>query len=325
MRTSLDGLRRGTRDVPQRAGERRARRPAAVDLRAPAVGPLLPRAHGRQLVPARVPVRSRRSSRRRAAADAAQHHRAALRPVRPRLLAAGLLSRRADRADGARRRSRSSTVVVGRIWCGWLCPQTIFLEMLFRKIEYLIDGSARAAAAPRPRAVDAPIACCAPAVKHAIFFALSFVIANVFLAYIIGADALRTIVTDPPRSTSPACRDHDLQLRVLRRLRAIPRAGVRAGLPVRAGDVGAASIAHTITVTYDSRPRRAARASLAAAVAVGAAAPRRLHRLPPVRHGLPDRHRHPQRHPARVRQLHGLHRRLRRRDDAADRPRGLIR
>ena len=32
------------------------------------------------------------------------------------------------------------TVVYGRIWCGWACPQTIFMEMLFRKIEYWIEG-----------------------------------------------------------------------------------------------------------------------------------------------------------------------------------------
>ena len=35
-----------------------------------------------------------------------------------------------------------STVVVGRIWCGWLCPQTIFMEMVFRRLEYFIEGSA---------------------------------------------------------------------------------------------------------------------------------------------------------------------------------------
>ena len=34
------------------------------------------------------------------------------------------------------------TVVFGRIWCGWLCPQTIFMEMVLRRIEYWIDGSA---------------------------------------------------------------------------------------------------------------------------------------------------------------------------------------
>jgi polyferredoxin len=32
------------------------------------------------------------------------------------------------------------TVVFGRIFCGWLCPQTLFMEMVFRKIEYLIEG-----------------------------------------------------------------------------------------------------------------------------------------------------------------------------------------
>jgi len=32
------------------------------------------------------------------------------------------------------------TVLFGRVWCGWACPQTIFMEMLFRKIEYLIEG-----------------------------------------------------------------------------------------------------------------------------------------------------------------------------------------
>jgi cytochrome c oxidase accessory protein FixG len=91
-----------------------------------------------------------------------------------------------------------STALVGRVWCGWLCPQTIFMEMLFRRLEFLIEGSAeqqvRFARGPwtRQRAVRA-------AVKHAVFFALSFVIANVFLAWIIGAPQLVDIVTDAPR------------------------------------------------------------------------------------------------------------------------------
>src|SRR5688572_5550708 len=34
------------------------------------------------------------------------------------------------------------TVVFGRVWCGWLCPQTLFMEMVFRKIEYWIEGDA---------------------------------------------------------------------------------------------------------------------------------------------------------------------------------------
>jgi len=90
-----------------------------------------------------------------------------------------------------------STVVFGRIWCGWLCPQTIFMEMLFRKLEYLIEGSAEQQLR-RDRGPWSRDKMWRRGVKHAIFFGLSFVIANVFLAWIIGAPALRAIVTDPP-------------------------------------------------------------------------------------------------------------------------------
>jgi cytochrome c oxidase accessory protein FixG len=89
------------------------------------------------------------------------------------------------------------TAAIGRVWCGWLCPQTIFLEMLFRKIEFAIEGSAEQQLR-RNRAPLTPDTAWRKGLKHAIFFALSFGIANVFLAYIIGADALWAIVTDPP-------------------------------------------------------------------------------------------------------------------------------
>ena len=90
-----------------------------------------------------------------------------------------------------------STTAFGRIWCGWLCPQTVFMEMLFRKIEYAIEGSA-AQQLRRDRAAPTVRVWVTRALKHTIFFALSFLIANVFLSYIIGSDALWKIVTDPP-------------------------------------------------------------------------------------------------------------------------------
>ncbi len=90
-----------------------------------------------------------------------------------------------------------STVVFGRIWCGWLCPQTVFMEMLFRKIEYIIEGSAEQQLR-RDRGPWSRDKMWRRGVKHVIFFALSFVIANVFLAWIIGAPALQAIVTDSP-------------------------------------------------------------------------------------------------------------------------------
>ena len=89
------------------------------------------------------------------------------------------------------------TSVFGRVWCGWACPQTIFMEMVFRKIEYWIEGDAayqkQLAAAPWTMSKIRK-----KTVKHSLFLLLSFLIANTFLAYIIGTDALGLLVTDGP-------------------------------------------------------------------------------------------------------------------------------
>lgn len=89
------------------------------------------------------------------------------------------------------------TVVYGRIFCGWICPQTIFMEMVFRKIEYWIEGDAH-----KQRALDKQSwngeKIFKKSFKQIIFFSLSFIISNTFLAYIIGIDALFEIITDPP-------------------------------------------------------------------------------------------------------------------------------
>jgi len=89
------------------------------------------------------------------------------------------------------------TAVYGRLFCGWICPQTIFMEMVFRKIEYLIEGNARRQRTLRLQPWNAE-KLFKKGLKHAIFFGFSFVIGNLFLAYIIGVDELLTIVTDPP-------------------------------------------------------------------------------------------------------------------------------
>lgn len=89
------------------------------------------------------------------------------------------------------------TVVFGRIFCGWACPQTIFMEMVFRKIEYWIEGDAK-----DQRKLDA-----APwnstkifkkGLKNFIFYLISFIISHVFLAYIISTDKVLSIVSQPP-------------------------------------------------------------------------------------------------------------------------------
>jgi cytochrome c oxidase accessory protein FixG len=89
------------------------------------------------------------------------------------------------------------TAAFGRLWCGWACPQTVMMEMVFRKIEYAIEGDAH-----QQRALNA-----APwdvkkigkkVIKQVVFYALSFLVGNVLLGYIIGWQSLYQIITDPP-------------------------------------------------------------------------------------------------------------------------------
>ncbi|MBK9254330.1 MAG: cytochrome c oxidase accessory protein CcoG [Saprospiraceae bacterium] len=88
------------------------------------------------------------------------------------------------------------TVVFGRLFCGWVCPQTIFMEMVFRKIEYWIEGDANA-----QRKLDNQEwnqkKIFKKAGKHLIFFGISILIANTFLAYIIGLDEVILIISEP--------------------------------------------------------------------------------------------------------------------------------
>ncbi len=88
------------------------------------------------------------------------------------------------------------TVVFGRLFCGWACPQTIFMEMVFRKIEYWIEGDA-AAQRKLNAAPWSPGKFLRKALKQGIFYAISFIIGNTFLAYIIGSEALLQIISAP--------------------------------------------------------------------------------------------------------------------------------
>jgi cytochrome c oxidase accessory protein FixG len=89
------------------------------------------------------------------------------------------------------------TAVFGRLWCGWACPQTIFMEMVFRRVEYWIEGDR----AKQIRLNSSPWnwnKMWRKTLKHGVFFGMAFLISNLFLAYIIGKDELFTIITDPP-------------------------------------------------------------------------------------------------------------------------------
>ena len=88
------------------------------------------------------------------------------------------------------------TAAFGRLFCGWVCPQTIFMEMLFRKIEYFIEGDA----AKQRILKNAPWTeekIRKKLTKNILFYLLAFIIANFFLSYIIGMDELEKIVREP--------------------------------------------------------------------------------------------------------------------------------
>jgi cytochrome c oxidase accessory protein FixG len=88
------------------------------------------------------------------------------------------------------------TVVFGRIFCGWACPQTIFMEMIFRRIEFWIegDGPQQKLLNKGPWNFDKIFK---KVTKWIVFWAISFLIANTFLAYIIGIDELRILISEP--------------------------------------------------------------------------------------------------------------------------------
>ncbi len=85
------------------------------------------------------------------------------------------------------------TVAFGRLFCGWACPQTIFMEMVFRKIEYWIEGDDKA----QRRLDESPWTqekILKKGSKHALFLVLAFAISNTFLMYVVGkADWLKLI------------------------------------------------------------------------------------------------------------------------------------
>lgn len=88
------------------------------------------------------------------------------------------------------------TVVFGRLFCGWVCPQTVFMEMIYRRIEYWIEGDYNA-----QRKLDqgpwTKEKIRKKALKHFIFFSIAVVVSNYFLAYIIGMDAVLAIIRSP--------------------------------------------------------------------------------------------------------------------------------
>jgi cytochrome c oxidase accessory protein FixG len=91
------------------------------------------------------------------------------------------------------------TVAFGRVFCGWICPQTIFMEMVFRRIEYWIEGDRGKQMRLSKQPWNAE-KIRKKGLKLLIFLIISFLIANVFLAYLIGSDKLIVYIKSGPFS-----------------------------------------------------------------------------------------------------------------------------
>lgn len=88
------------------------------------------------------------------------------------------------------------TVTFGRLWCGWACPQTIFLEMVFRKIEYFIEGDFR----QRLKLDEGPWTrekILKKTAKNAIFIVISVAMTNTFLLWFIGSEKWLQMIGEP--------------------------------------------------------------------------------------------------------------------------------
>ena len=81
------------------------------------------------------------------------------------------------------------TALLGRVWCGWACPQTVYMEFLYRPIERFFDGEPGRKSPPSGVRTFA---------KYTIYFIVSMFLAHTFLSYFVGVEALRTWVTSSP-------------------------------------------------------------------------------------------------------------------------------
>jgi len=89
------------------------------------------------------------------------------------------------------------TTIFGRVWCGWVCPQTLFMEMVFRKIEYLIEGDAnqQRKLSKQPWNFEK---IWKRSLKHFLFGLIAVLIGHTLMAYLIGIDKTIEIVSQPP-------------------------------------------------------------------------------------------------------------------------------
>ncbi|MEQ9217391.1 MAG: cytochrome c oxidase accessory protein CcoG [Cyclobacteriaceae bacterium] len=89
------------------------------------------------------------------------------------------------------------TVVFGRIFCGWICPQTIFMEWVFRRVEYWIEGDYMAQKVLNKKPWNSG-KILKKTSKQIIFLLISALIMHTFMAYIVGVEKTWELVQAGP-------------------------------------------------------------------------------------------------------------------------------
>ena len=212
----------------------------------------------------------------------------------------------------------------GRIWCGYLCPQTVWTD-LFYAVERFVEGDRRermrkaAGAAHLQRVREI-------ATKHAIWLFIAWWTGGAWVLYFADAP---TLVKQLATGTAPAAAYMWIavltfttyvlagHMREQVCVYMCPWPRIQAALDGRMGAQRHLPARSRRAAHLDQEGRRTARPWRAG---------RRLHRLPPVRGGVSDRHRYPRRRPARLHHVRPVHRCLRQRDEegrSADRPHRL--
>jgi len=90
------------------------------------------------------------------------------------------------------------TALFGRLWCGWACPQTVYLEHVYRVIERWIDGDGNARRALQAAPVDAA-KIGKRVLKHALYIVVSLVITHIFLSYFVSLPEVWNMMRSEPR------------------------------------------------------------------------------------------------------------------------------
>ena len=201
----------------------------------------------------------------------------------------------------------------GRIWCGYLCPQTVWTD-LFYAVERFIEGDRRermrkSGGKLTPRRVGEIVA------KHSIWLFIAWWTGGAWVLYFADAP---TLVRELATFQAPAAAYLWIGILTFTTYTLAgphARAGVRLHVPV-AAHPGGAHRRMGAQRHLSPRPRRAAHLDQEGRRAARPRARRRrLHRLPSMRRRLPDRHRYPRRRPARLHHVRAVHRRLRHGDE----------